>query len=181
MNELIPVYRGNPETLKPIFLIFLLAILIPESLPAQDPYCPTCRKKDAQKPYITITAGYVPNPEYNAIKVNLSVNNIFYKRFGLYTSFEKSRHTPYFSNIIGGTATIFRTIYIFGGLDWFTHHQGVIPDRSIMKARKELGLAFSIFTYGFVRYGYSFQIGHSFSIGMKMPIEKIKRLFYKRI
>ena len=156
-------------------------MIIPESLPAQDPYCPTCRKKDAQKPYLDLTIGWVPKKMYNAGKLSVSVNNLVYKRFGFYTSFEKGFGNNYSSHVIGGTATIYRTIYLFGGLDWYTRFQGVFFKKSIVKARKEIGIGVSLFTYGMVRYGYSFQVGHSMTVGIKMPLEKINRLFYKRI
>ena len=116
---------------------------------------------------IDITAGYIPNSDFNAFKGGVSVNNIMVTRFGLYTSFEKGFDSDYFSNIIGVTGSITNYLYIFAGVDVYSKYGLVSQDRF---NRKEMGIGVLPFKWAAVRVGYSFSVGPTIAVGFRFRI-----------
>jgi len=120
-------------------------------------------------PYIDITAGYVPKAEYKSLKASVSVNNLLLKRVGFYTSVEKATASDYFTHIIGVTGTLFKSVYLFGGMDFFTKY-GLITNGGFDGTRKELGLGFSPYKFTVVRLGWSSSVGPTFAVGVKFNL-----------
>ena len=132
--------------------------------------------QDAEKtvyeylPYLDVSIGYVPNTDYNAGKASVSLNNFVLKRLGVYTSIEKGLDSDLFTHIIGGTVTVYKSVYLFAGADVITK-RGMISNKSIIDGvRKELGIGFSPFKISLVRVGYSTSTGPTFAVGWKFGL-----------
>lgn len=119
---------------------------------------------------LDITAGYVPKSFYNALKVNISVNNILLKRIGLYTSLEKGFDSEYMANTVGITTSVHKYAYLWGGIGLFGENG--IFNATDSKFRKEFGIGIMPYRLTLVRVGWSIQVGPSITVGMKIPIEK---------
>ncbi len=116
--------------------------------------------------------GYVPNPTYNALKLNVSIENIiFYHRVGFYTSFEKGLDSDYFSNIIGIHVTAIKYFYVYLGIDIFTAN-GIInnADNWAEGTRKELGVGVYPYKNFLVTLGWSNTVNWTFTVGYRFPI-----------
>jgi len=135
---------------------------------------------DDSHPYTEISLGFAPRTGFDAIKFSGAVNNLYYGRLGAYTSFEIGINSRYFTNIIGGCVRIYKSAYVFAGMDWLTRQHGVFPNLSLSGIRKELGVGFMLFKFAAVRLGYSRSIGPSFTTGIRIPLneEKVKYYFH---
>lgn len=120
-------------------------------------------------PSVLMTTGLVPNPEYNAFKVSAAINNLFFHRFGLYTSIEASPNMTYFTHIMGVTATINKYFYGFGGVDFFTKY-GLLTPGGI---RKEIGLGFIPFDFALIKAGWSLDVGLTLEAGVRFDLQPI--------
>ena len=120
---------------------------------------------------ITVSAGYVPKPKYNALKMSFSLDDVFLKRVGIYTSFEKGLDSDYFSNIYGLTYMVRKKIYLWGGIDLFTRY-GLFEhlDCDIECIRKEFGVIFTPLKNIVIKGGWSFELGATVEIGLNLPI-----------
>lgn len=149
-------------------LLLLLAILLGINLSysQEEPYFPKFVRS------IDASVGYVPNPTYNALKLNVSIENIiFYHRVGFYTSFEKGFDSDYFSNIIGIHVTAIKYFYVYLGIDIFTAN-GIInnPDNWAKGTRKELGVGVYPYKNFLVTVGWSNTVHWTFTVGYRFPI-----------
>jgi len=123
---------------------------------------------------IDATIGYVPNPEFNALKLNLSIENIiFYKRVGFYTSFEKGLDSDYFSNIMGIHITVIKYFYVYLGIDIFTAN-GIIKnaDKWAEGTRKEMGVGVYPYKNFLLTVGWSASVHWTFTVGYRFPVKR---------
>jgi hypothetical protein len=123
-----------------------------------------------KQPVILISTGLVPNTRYNAFKMSLAANNLFFQRYGLYTSIETSTTTTYFTNIYGVTGTINKYFYGFAGVDIFTKYGLLTKGGGI---RKELGLGFIPFDFALVKVGWSLDVGLTLEAGVRFDLQPI--------
>ena len=50
-----------------------------------------------------VAVGYVPDRDFQALRVSTAFNNIVFKRFGVFTAFEVNGNNDYYSHILGIT------------------------------------------------------------------------------
>ena len=122
-----------------------------------------------KQPVRLISTGIVPNPQYNAFKMSLAANNLFFQRYGLYTSIESSTNSTYFANIYGVTGTINKYFYGFAGVDLFTKY-GLFTPGGI---RKEMGIGFIPFDFALVKVGWSLDVGLTLEAGVRFDLQPI--------
>lgn len=115
---------------------------------------------------LLLSVGLAVNKDYTAIKSSVAFNNLFYQRYGLYTSVEVSTSNGYFSNIYGVTGTFHKYLYAFGGVDLFTKH-GLLTKGGI---RKEIGIGFIPFNFGVFKVGWSFDVGITLEAGIRIAL-----------
>lgn len=115
-------------------------------------------------PALVVSAGYVFSND--AIKVSAGYTN-FYKRYGAYTSIEASTTDAPFYHILGGTFGIIDELYVFAGLDLFTSN-GLFAKG--LNGRKEIGVAYSPIPNLTIMPGYSFSIGFTAQVGLRIPL-----------
>jgi len=120
------------------------------------------------KPNMDITAGYVPNPDVNALKFSYSANNIVLKRGGFYTSFEKGLDSDYFSHLVGITGSIIPQLYLWGGIGLFGN-SGLFDGENGL--RKEMGVGIIPFKSAVVRLGWSYDVGFTCTVGWQIPFK----------
>lgn len=107
----------------------------------------------------------ISDNENNALKLNLGVNNLVFKRFGAYTSVEYDLENQNWLNTVGGTFTLFKYVYLWGGMDLFTSRGLFQTDFN--SSRKELGIGLTPYKGLVLRAGYN-SIGLSFSAGYRI-------------
>ena len=117
--------------------------------------------------FFSITGGYVPKREYNALKVTADYNNFLFNRFGVYTSFEKGLDSGYFSNIYGITGSLGKRMYLFTGVDLFTHH-GLFNARK--HCRKDIGIGIIPLKNLLVKMGWSTAVNVTVEVGWKISL-----------
>ncbi len=123
-------------------------------------------KQDSEYPTnIEFTIGFIPKTSYQGPKCNLTINNLVLERFGIYYSAEYFMNSSAFRNIIGGTTSVSKRIYLFGGMDLFTKHGYFNQD--FKSSRKEIGIGIIPYKNSVIRVGYSFSVGFSFSVGLQ--------------
>lgn len=115
-------------------------------------------------PALVMSAGYVHSN--NAVKTGIAYTN-FYKRLGAYTSIEASIDDAPFFHILGGTFGITDNFYVWGGLDLFTSH-GLF--KKGLNGRKEMGLAYNPIPNLVIIPGWSFSIGFTLQVGLRIPL-----------
>jgi hypothetical protein len=148
-------------------LLVFAALFICFNLNAQ--VAQTAKKVYEYLPYVDVTAGYVLDKDLNAIKGSVSFNNLLLKRIGVYTSVEKGLSSDYLSHIIGLTGTVYKSIYLFAGMDWYTKH-GYFTNDGFENTRKEMGIGFSPWKFTVVRFGWSFAVGPTIAAGVKIKL-----------
>lgn len=116
-----------------------------------------------------ITAGYVFDKDYNAFRASASVNNFMLKRFGAFTAFEKGVDSDYFTHIIGLTGSINHFSYIFAGMDFFTKY-GLFQTGGWKGTRKDIGIGLYPWKWATVKLGYSFSVGMTAEVGVRIPL-----------
>lgn len=119
---------------------------------------------------IDFALGYAPQSPYHALKGDVSVNNLFLKRFGAYSSFEKGVDSEYYSLIFGLTTYVHQNIYLWYGLGAFTHFD-TKNTNDWRSFRKEIGIGINPYKNMLVRAGWSKTVGLTVSIGMRVPIK----------
>ena len=145
-------------------------------------FCEVPNKRPDYIKSIDFLVGFVPNQDYNAIKLDLVASNMLLKIIGFYTSFEIGQSNPYFTNIWGVNISIFRFLYLFGGIDIFTSY-GVISntkENSTNGTRKEVGIGLYPVKNFTLRTGYSYEVGIAFTAGYRFPISKDRKKMKKR-
>ncbi len=124
------------------------------------------------RPTIDLSIGWAPNPDYNNIKFSASLNRIFFRHAGIYTSVEQGIKSDYFTHILGLTWSVHRYFYFFGGVDLFTSGNGLIPNGWNGVVRKEAGVGLYPYKNWVVRFGSSFDVATTLTIGYSFPIKK---------
>lgn len=117
---------------------------------------------------IEISGGYLPKSGNEGLKANIGANNILLKRMGVYTSLEYSLDTRNYSHTVGGTITIFKFLYAWGGLDLFTT-KGMI-ESGFKGTRKEAGIGLTPYKFLVFRFGWSNSVGPSLAAGVRIKI-----------
>lgn len=125
-------------------------------------------------PNLDLSIGYVPKSSYESIKANISINNIIFKRFGLYTSIEKGFDSSYLANTLGITASVHRYVNLFGGIGLFGNY-GVLSKVNRVNIRKEFGVGIMPYKQTFIRLGWSFEVGPTIGVGIKIPLDNRHR------
>ena len=117
---------------------------------------------------LELTAGYVPNSGSERLKASLEVNNLLLHRVGAYTSFEYDLDAKSFINITGGSITLHRFIYVWGGMDLFSKN-GLIQS-GFSGPRKEIGIGITPYKFVVARVGWSNSVGLSLAAGVRIPL-----------
>ena len=117
---------------------------------------------------LIFSIGYVPKSEYQAMKFGVTINDLVFNRFGVYTSFEPGIDTDYFFNTWGVTGRVYENLYLWAGVDLFTKSGGMI-DKGF-GARKEFGLTYVPHPNIALMPGYSFSVGFSMQVGFRIPL-----------
>lgn len=115
---------------------------------------------------IEFTFGLIPEEDHRAIKANMGINNLVLKRFGGYTSLEWDTNTQSWTNTCGGTVSIFKYLYLWGGLDLFTN-KGLIQ-AGFSSSRKEIGIGITPYKGFVLRTGWSNSVGISVTAGYQI-------------
>ena len=116
---------------------------------------------------LIFSIGYVPKAEYQAMKFGVTVNDLVFQRFGMYTSFEPGIDTDYFFNTWGVTGRVYENLYLWAGMDLFTKH-GLINKG--FGGRKEFGLTYVPHPNIALMPGYSFSVGFTMQVGFRIPL-----------
>lgn len=116
---------------------------------------------------IELAAGYIPKNNENALKGFLTVNNVIFKRFGVYTSLEYDLSTTDLTNTLGGTVSLHKYFYLWGGLDLFSKN-GFI-ENGFHGPRKEIGIGITPYKLSVLRIGWSNSVGVSIAAGIGIP------------
>lgn len=116
---------------------------------------------------IELAGGSIPQNDSKALKGFLSINNIVFKRFGAYTALEFDLSTDKFTNTLGGTFTLCKYFYLWGGLDLFSE-QGFIKN-GFHGPRKEIGIGITLYKQSVIRLGWSNSVGVSIAAGINIP------------
>jgi hypothetical protein len=163
---------------KYLFFCYLLLIGIASySQNTADNYCWKKGNASQQPKFLSsidVLAGFVPNSDYNALKIDLVANNIFLKFVGLYTSAEKGVNSSYFANTWGINVSVFRFLYLFAGVDIFSSYGLIsnVQDNTTNGIRKEIGLGLYPVKNLTLRLGYSFEIEATITIGYRFLLNK---------
>lgn len=133
------------------------------------PYTNISKSSDSNTLYrnIELSVGYIPKSDQNALKGNISINNLLLKRLGIYSSIEKKFNTNNLTNTIGATASLHHFVYLWGGIDFFTKN-GVIQTGSFAGSRKEIGIGLLPYKKSVLRFGWSSSVGISISAGLNI-------------
>ena len=161
--------------MKKVALIFSLLILA-----LNVTYSQVENKQSKFVKSVDILVGAVPNPDYNALKFDLAVNNVLFKIVGFYASFEVGVASDYFTNTCGIDVSVLRWMYLYAGIDIFTSY-GIInyvKDNQEGSIRKELGLGFFPVNNLSLRAGYSLEVGVTFTAGYRITINNKKKNVY---
>jgi hypothetical protein len=122
-------------------------------------------------PNLDFSVGYVPKSDYNALKINVSANNIWFKRYGLYSSFEKGFDSGYDANTVGITASVHKYAYLWGGFGLF-YSNGIFKASDAGDLRKEFGVGIMPYKMTLIRLGWSSEVGPTICAGVKIPLNK---------
>ena len=116
-----------------------------------------------------VAVGYVPDRDFQALRVSTAFNNIVFKRFGVFTAFEVNGNNDYYSHILGITGSITNFLYVYGGADLFTKN-GLFTAGS--DCRKNIGIGIYPISWGVVKFGYSQSVGVTAEVGLCFPLGK---------
>ena len=117
---------------------------------------------------IELTAGYLFKSGNEGLKAGLGVNNLVFHRIGFYTSLEYALDGKNFSNTVGGTVSIFKYAYVWGGMDFFTK-KGLFQS-GFEGIRKEAGVGITPYKFLVFRVGWSSSVGPSVAAGVRIQI-----------
>jgi len=163
----------HPGSILSAILICML-YLTAQSVHAQDSHLPYSAgnkvSNSAQNEFyrnIEITAGYLPKAGNEGLKTNMAVNNLLFHRIGFYSSLEYSVEGKDFSNTFGGTITIIKYVYVWGGMDVFTKN-GLFQS-GFNGIRKEAGVGITPYKFLVMRIGWSSSVGPSVAAGVYFP------------
>jgi hypothetical protein len=148
-------------------MIALFMFLVSGSLHAQEATEQVLPASSDFHKSLSVTAGYVPKSEYNALKTTVAYNNFFFKRVGVFTSVEKGLDSDYFTNIYGITGSLHKNVYLFGGIDLFTKH-GVF--NAGKDCRKSMGIGVIPFNNFEVKGGWSKSVGVTIEAGWRFSL-----------
>lgn len=114
-----------------------------------------------------LSMGYIPSSDNKGLKSFLSVNNFLFKRLGAYTSLEYELESKKLSHTLGGTISLHKYFYLWGGMDLFTSN-GFIQN-GFYGPRKEVGFAITPYKRSVLRLGWSNSVGISIAAGFHIP------------
>jgi hypothetical protein len=154
-------------TLGLFFSLFVVAQTKIGSETAQD----SILRKDSKFPKnYDLTLGYAPRLPFNALKTSFSINNIYWKRMGFYASLEKGLDSNYFAGTLGITSYINKSIYLWGGIGIFPYNDS--KNSSFWdRFRKEFGVGINPYKLIVIRLGWSFTVGPTAAVGLRIPIK----------
>lgn len=165
--------KHSPEKSVVLLILLLLSLTVFQTH-GQDNHLPySAGNKDNVNSYdlirnLEITAGYLPKQGNEGLKTSLTANNVLIKRVGFYTSFEYALDEQKISNTCGGTLSLFKYIYVWGGIDVFTKN-GLLQS-GFDGTRKEAGIGITPYKFIALRFGYSNSVGPSFAAGIRIPL-----------
>ncbi len=155
--------------MKTTILFLLLFCFSLQNLYAQREGKETTEKRDTIPPSMVASIGFVPCCRYNSLKVGGSFNNLFFKKLGVYTSFEKGINSGYFSHIYGITWTIHKNAYLWTGIDFYTRY-GLFTHSKSCGIRKEIGIGIIPIKNFVINTGWSYDVGVSLEVGLRLPL-----------
>jgi hypothetical protein len=159
----------NQMSFKKITCSFAVLLFLATAASAQGhlPFNPGSNSGEVLLPWIAPAAGY--STSVDALRFSVITGNLFLTRVGGYVTIEKGTDSNFFTNIWGGTLTVTRHVYVWGGMDLFTNH-GVI--NGFKGSRKEIGLGFKPWKGLLLNLGWSGHVGTTFSAGWSIPLSK---------
>jgi hypothetical protein len=155
--------------MKKILFVAILLLTITGTAMSQNSFSERQLRKIYPKS-LSLQAGAVISSDYNALKLNAGMHNLFLKYAGFYTSFEIGMDSDYFSNIIGLNVSFLKVVYAFAGVDFFTKDYGLINNGS--SCRKEIGLGIFPVKNLVVQGGFSWSVGATVMVGYRIPFKK---------
>jgi hypothetical protein len=160
----------NQMSTKKITASFFLFLFLATAASAQEhlPFNPgSSNSGEVLLPWIGPAAGYTTS--VNAIRFSVITGNLVFNRVGGYITVESGLNSSYFTNIWGGTLTVTRHVYVWGGMDLFTS-RGII--NGFKGSRKEIGLGAKPWKGLLLNLGWSGRVGTTFSAGWSIPLSK---------
>ncbi len=162
--------------MKKLFLLTLIGLFASllvigqtEAVPETAQGSVITRTSELPKNY-DITVGYAPRQPFNALKTSFSINNIYWKRMGFYATLEKGLDTNYFAGALGITSYIHKSIYLWGGIGIFPYNDS--KNSSFWdRFRKEFGVGINPSKLTVIRLGWSFTVGPTAAVGIRIPIK----------
>lgn len=113
--------------------------------------------------------GYVPKAEYNSLRITAGLNNIIYKRAGVYTTIEKGLDSNHYAHIFGLSLSLHEKLYMYGGVDLYTKY-GLFTNRKYNGVRKDFGICYNPFKNVTLYGGWSSTVKVTFGAGFKIPL-----------
>jgi|GEM_PF-1402217 len=113
---------------------------------------------------IELTAGYLFKSGNEGLKAGVGLNNLVFRRIGFYTSLEYAMDGQNMSNTVGGSVSIFKYAYVWGGMDLFTK-KGLFQS-GFEGIRKETGVGITPYKFLVFRVGWSSSVGPSVAAGI---------------
>lgn len=155
--------------LKKVTSALFVILLFTTSVSAQEhlPFNPGAYTEEVLVPWIAPAVGYTFS--YDAMRFSVITSNLVLKRVGAYVTVETGTNGEYFSNIWGGTLSVTKHAYVWGGMDLFTSH-GVI--NGFKSSRKEIGLGLKPWKGLVLNVGWSGNVRTTFSAGWAIPLSR---------
>jgi hypothetical protein len=150
-------------------ITILACLLIAGSGISQDVVTDVAKKSLGLRPTMDVAAGYVFN--YQDIRASVAFNNLFLKWGGVFTAAEISPDDGNFTHILGFTLRPVPYLYVFAGIDVFTH-RGIIQ-QGFEGCRKSIGIGIYPWNWTVVKLGYSFKAGVTAEVGVRVPLGKM--------
>lgn len=119
-------------------------------------------------PNMDFTVGYVPRAPFHALKFTYSINNLAFKRWGTYFSLEKGMDSDYLAGTLGLTTYVHKYVYLWYGVGIFSTYK--TSNKNLWSTyRKEFGVGINPVKFAVIRLGWSFTVGPTFGVGIKIP------------
>ena len=160
--------------MKSTIWLILIGILLSVNVLAQNENLPFSQQNQKKKVSdwrslnLDLTVGYIPKEANRGVKTSAILNNILFHRLGVYTSLEYGLNSNELMNTVGGTITVHKYIYLWGGVDLFTDN-GLISKKSL-EIRKEIGIGITPYKRWVLQVGGSLGVGLTISAGYRIPL-----------
>lgn len=119
-------------------------------------------------PNMDIAVGYVPRSPFHALKVSYSINNMAFKRWGVYASVEKGMDSDYLAGTLGLTTYVHKYVYLWYGVGVFSTYK--TDNKNLWTTyRKEFGVGIVPVKFAVIRLGWSFTVGPTIGAGIRIP------------